>query len=238
MSPAATRTAASAAETAEIAAATAAAIAQGIPGVTDVAAVAKTKRPAPASAVTATFVGTRSADLAIALSDETTLADLSDPATPLVSAADVLRPALEAAGETLGAGVLGEARVDAAPALFRADGALVFALSGAGGAMGWIAVQVKEIAEATAINAGAPADLSRISKVEMELTVEIGRARMSVRDVLGLQPGAVVELDHAVGSPADILLNGRLIGHGDIVVVDQAYAVRVTRILDGAEAGD
>jgi flagellar motor switch protein FliN/FliY len=58
---------------------------------------------------------------------------------------------------------------------------------------------------------------------------------MSVRDVLSLTPGAVVELDRSAGAPADILLNGRLIAHGDIVVVDQDYAVRITQILDVAD---
>jgi flagellar motor switch protein FliN/FliY len=66
----------------------------------------------------------------------------------------------------------------------------------------------------------------------MSLTVEIGRTRMSVRDVLNLEPGAVVELDRSAGAPADILLNGRLIAYGEVVVVDQDYAVRVTQILD------
>ncbi len=70
----------------------------------------------------------------------------------------------------------------------------------------------------------------------MTLTVEIGRTRMSVRDVLGMEPGAVVELDRSAGAPADVLLNGRLIAHGEVVVVDQDYAVRITKILDVAEA--
>ena len=48
--------------------------------------------------------------------------------------------------------------------------------------------------------------------------------------------GAVVELDRSAGTPADILLNGKLIAHGDVVVVDQDYAVRITRILDNPEA--
>ena len=78
-------------------------------------------------------------------------------------------------------------------------------------------------------------NLGRINNVEMALTVEIGRTRMSVRDVLGLEPGAVVELDRSAGAPADVLLNGRLIAHGEVVVVDQDYAVRITRILDVAD---
>jgi flagellar motor switch protein FliN/FliY len=77
--------------------------------------------------------------------------------------------------------------------------------------------------------------LGRINNVEMALTVEIGRTRMSVRDVLALEPGAVVELDRSAGAPADVLLNGRLIAHGEIVVIDQDYAVRITQILDVAD---
>ncbi len=84
---------------------------------------------------------------------------------------------------------------------------------------------------------GMPAgNLGRINNVEMTLTVEIGRTRMSVRDVLGMEPGAVVELDRSAGAPADVLLNGRLIAHGEVVVVDQDYAVRITKILDVAES--
>ncbi|MEE2816092.1 MAG: FliM/FliN family flagellar motor switch protein, partial [Actinomycetota bacterium] len=51
-----------------------------------------------------------------------------------------------------------------------------------------------------------------------------------------LEPGRIVELDRSAGAPADVLLNGRVIAHGEIVVVDQDYAVRITRILENAEA--
>ena len=77
--------------------------------------------------------------------------------------------------------------------------------------------------------------LGRINNIEMALTVEIGRTRMSVRDVLSLEPGKIIELDRSAGAPADVLLNGRLIAHGEVVVLDQDYAVRITRILDVAE---
>ena len=82
----------------------------------------------------------------------------------------------------------------------------------------------------------AIAGLGRISSVEMSLTVEIGRTRMSVREVLSLEPGAVIELDRSAGAPADVMLNGRMIARGEIVVIDQDYAVRITEILD-AELG-
>ena len=78
--------------------------------------------------------------------------------------------------------------------------------------------------------------LHRIAGDEKELTVEIGRTRMAVRDVLDLEPGRIVELDRSAGAPADIKLNGRIIAHGEVVVVDQDYAVRITRILENVEA--
>jgi flagellar motor switch protein FliN/FliY len=68
--------------------------------------------------------------------------------------------------------------------------------------------------------------------VDMELTVELGRTRMAVRDLLSLAPGDVLELDRAAGSPADLLVNGRLIARGEVVVVDEDFGLRITQILD------
>ena len=65
----------------------------------------------------------------------------------------------------------------------------------------------------------------------MEVTVELGRTRMTVRDLLDLTPGAVLELDRAAGSPADLLVNGRLIARGEVVVVDEDFGLRITQIL-------
>jgi flagellar motor switch protein FliN/FliY len=67
--------------------------------------------------------------------------------------------------------------------------------------------------------------------VAMEVTVELGRTRLSVRELLALCPGDVLELDRAAGSPADLLVNGRLIARGEVVVVDEDFALRVTEIL-------
>lgn len=66
--------------------------------------------------------------------------------------------------------------------------------------------------------------------VDMEVTVEIGRTRMTVRDLLELTPGAVLELDRAAGSPADLLVNGRLIARGEVVVIDEDFGLRITEI--------
>lgn len=73
--------------------------------------------------------------------------------------------------------------------------------------------------------------------VDMEVTVELGRTRMTVRDLLALTPGAVLELDRAAGSPADLLVNGRLIARGEVVVVDEDFGLRLTEIIDDSAVG-
>ena len=72
--------------------------------------------------------------------------------------------------------------------------------------------------------------------VDMEVTVELGRTQMTVRDLLALSPGTVLELDRAAGSPADLLVNGRLIARGEVVVVDEDFGLRVTEIVDESAA--
>jgi flagellar motor switch protein FliN/FliY len=191
------------------------------------------------SAVVASFVGAASADLALALSDTDSLAAAAGGDWSVVSLGDMLRPAMEAAIGVLGAGVLGETSVEDATSLFADADASVFNLVVDGTTVGWFAIRIRET---NAIGvAAAPAHehiagkLGRINSVEMAMTVEIGHTRMSVRDVLALEPGAVIELDRSAGAPADVLLNGRLIAHGEVVVVDQDYAVRITKILDVSE---
>lgn len=93
-------------------------------------------------------------------------------------------------------------------------------------------------AEAPAVaSIGRSRGIEMLHGVDMEVTVELGRARMTVRDLLALAPGAVLELDRAAGSPADLLVNGRLIARGEVVVVDEDFGLRVTEILDESAAG-
>jgi len=192
-------------------------------------------------ALAAEFVGARPADVALVLNDRTVLAEAAGVEEALAEPSELVRPAIEAATSTLGAGILGEITEADASALILASGTAVFELTTAAGSIGWFAIRLHATAapiSAPRPSVAVPNNLSRISNVEMSLTVEIGRTRMAVRDLLALEPGAVVELDRTAGTPADILLNGRLIAHGDVVVVDQDYAVRITRILDHAEASD
>ena len=82
--------------------------------------------------------------------------------------------------------------------------------------------------------AGNGADLSRLSDIPMELSVEIGRTHMTVGETLELRVGSVVELERQAGDPVDLLVNGSPIARGEVVVTDEQYGLRITEILDGA----
>jgi len=73
--------------------------------------------------------------------------------------------------------------------------------------------------------------VSVLSDVEMGVTVELGRARMIISDILALTIGSVIELDRIAGSPVDVLVNGTLIARGEVVVIDEEFGVRVTEVM-------
>ena len=185
--------------------------------------------------VSATYVGPRSADLAVILLDRTELI-AAGGGGDRVRLGDVLRPALEAATEQIGGGHLGEAADGVPTSLFQSADAVVFDLIGEEGVAGWFAIALRTPAPPRSFR-DVSSRLGRISTVQMTLSVEIGRAVVSVQELLDAQPGTVIELDRAVGSEADVFLNGRMIAHGEIVVVDRRFAVRVTEVLDTAETG-
>jgi flagellar motor switch protein FliN/FliY len=78
--------------------------------------------------------------------------------------------------------------------------------------------------------------LDQLTHVEMEVTVEIGRTRMTVGALLGLAPGQVVELDRAAGAPVDLFVNGTLLARGEVVVIDEDFGFRVTEIVSSRES--
>lgn len=73
--------------------------------------------------------------------------------------------------------------------------------------------------------------LDLLKHVDLKVTVELGRTQLPIRDVLPLMPGSIVELDRPAGEPVDVLVNGVLIAHGEIVVVDEKFGVRITEVL-------
>jgi flagellar motor switch protein FliN/FliY len=75
-------------------------------------------------------------------------------------------------------------------------------------------------------------DLSRLSDIPMELSVEIGRTHMTVGQTLDLRVGSIVALERQAGETAELLANGTAIARGEVVVVDEQYGLRVTEILE------
>lgn len=77
-------------------------------------------------------------------------------------------------------------------------------------------------------------DLQRLHDVPVELAVEIGRTRMTIGETLGLGPGSIVSLNRLAGEPVDLLVNGRPIARGEVVVVDEEFGLRITEIVTSA----
>ncbi len=78
-------------------------------------------------------------------------------------------------------------------------------------------------------------DRKRLGEIQLEVSVRIGGTRCSVRDILDLKAGEVLTLDKQAGSPADILVNGNLIGRGDVLVSDDRFSTRIIEIIDKRE---
>ncbi|HZQ87397.1 MAG TPA: flagellar motor switch protein FliN [Acidimicrobiales bacterium] len=81
---------------------------------------------------------------------------------------------------------------------------------------------------------GPQRDLRLLADIPVELTVELGRSKLAMRDVLSLVPGSVVELDRPADASVDVLVNGRVIARGEVVVVDGECGVRITEIVGRA----
>ena len=78
---------------------------------------------------------------------------------------------------------------------------------------------------------GNGADLRRLHDVPVELAVEIGRTRMTIGQTLELRPGSVVSLNRLAGEPVDLLINGKPIARGEVVVIDEEFGLRVTDVV-------
>jgi flagellar motor switch protein FliN/FliY len=85
--------------------------------------------------------------------------------------------------------------------------------------------------------ASSGADLARLHNVPVELAVEIGRTRMTIGDTLGLGPGSIITLNRMAGEPVDLLVNGRPIARGEVVVIDEEFGLRVTEVLGSVTGG-
>ena len=83
--------------------------------------------------------------------------------------------------------------------------------------------------------AGEQGNIGLIMDVFMEMTVELGRTKKSIKDILGMGEGTIIELDKLAGEPVDILVNHKPIAKGEVVVIDENFGVRVTEILSPQE---
>ena len=78
-------------------------------------------------------------------------------------------------------------------------------------------------------------DINLVLDVPVQVTVQLGRAKMQIRNLLGLAYGSVVELDTAAGEPLDVLVNGCLVAQGEVVIVNDRYGIRLTDIVTPTE---
>jgi flagellar motor switch protein FliN/FliY len=84
----------------------------------------------------------------------------------------------------------------------------------------------------------APPNMEMLMSVNLQVSVELGRARMTVRQVLELQNGSVIELNRAAGEAVDIYVNGHMLARGEVVVVDDKFGVRITELIAQKKTGD
>jgi flagellar motor switch protein FliN/FliY len=195
-----------------------------------------------AGAAVAPLSGTRDGMVGVLVGAELVSALAESPMGPLELGAAV-QPSLDAAAAALGTTAGAGRTLDAADLVEAIRSATVAVPLVAGGTT---AAVLLVSAEAPAPAAAPPhgrgsgttsrPGIELLHGVAMDVTVELGRTRLSVRELLALTPGDVLELDRAAGSPADLLVNGRLIARGEVVVVDENFALRVTEIVPNAAA--
>jgi flagellar motor switch protein FliN len=191
--------------------------------------------PGTGQAIFAGFTGAARGQIAVVLAQELIDA-LADTPMAGIELSQAVRPALEAAAAALGPVTVDPGELlpapDAVAAIVAAGGALV-PLTSAAGTAAAVALVVTATGPAPAAGAGGAADLGLLHEVELEVTAELGRTRMTVRELLALTPGAVIELDGAAGGPVDLLVNGRVIARGEVVVIDESFGIRIIEIVAG-----
>ena len=78
---------------------------------------------------------------------------------------------------------------------------------------------------------GAPANIDLIMDVALEVTVELGRTKKSISEVLDFAPGTIIELDKVAGEPVEVFVNGKMVARGEVVVIEESFGVRITEII-------
>ncbi|WP_019676440.1 flagellar motor switch protein FliN [Arsukibacterium perlucidum] len=98
------------------------------------------------------------------------------------------------------------------------------------------AVDLEELKdEKSSITVDEQRKLDTILDIPVTISMEVGRAKISIRNLLQLNQGSVVELERVAGEPLDVLVNGTLIAHGEVVVVNDKFGIRLTDVISQIE---
>lgn len=110
------------------------------------------------------------------------------------------------------------------------------ALAEAEGDSGASGVELDELKEEPAqLTVDEKRKLDTILDIPVTISMEVGRAKISIRNLLQLNQGSVVELERLAGEPLDVLVNGTLIAHGEVVVVNDKFGIRLTDVISQIE---
>ncbi|MGL4249920.1 MAG: flagellar motor switch protein FliN [Aeromonas sp.] len=94
---------------------------------------------------------------------------------------------------------------------------------------------LEELTDDAPISAEERRKLDTILDIPVTISMEVGRSHISIRNLLQLNQGSVVELDRVAGEPLDVLVNGTLIAHGEVVVVNDKFGIRLTDVISQIE---
>ena len=97
------------------------------------------------------------------------------------------------------------------------------------------AAQFDNLTDESGPQTGKDVNLEVILDVPVTLSMEVGRTRIPIRNLLQLNQGSVIELDRAAGEPLDVFVNGTLVAHGEVVVVNEKFGIRLTDVVSPAE---
>lgn len=95
--------------------------------------------------------------------------------------------------------------------------------------------ELDELKDDTPITQEEKKKLDTILDIPVTISMEVGRSKISIRNLLQLNQGSVVELDRVAGEPLDVLVNGTLIAHGEVVVVNDKFGIRLTDVISQIE---
>jgi len=95
--------------------------------------------------------------------------------------------------------------------------------------------EFQDLANGTGLQTTGETNLDAILDIRVTLSMEIGRTEIPIQNLLQLNQGSVVELDRLAGEPMDVLINGTLIAHGEVVVVNEKFGIRLTDVISPAE---